>query len=422
MINQFDNKRRLATRSGGPVSSGSVCKYLVRLDSDATTNGVEYQRNPFQGESIANFGEVWSNCLDYYTFDHIQAIAFQFAFSVAVAGDNLDLLSLTNLNNAFVSPILYQHLIMCVDDTRTSYTMFNFYGPKLSLRWKTNSSSNLVETPSGEATLQFMANLQTLVMSKQSEAMGETDYDAEQASAWIHSLRSSPLTQSCVGLQALFLEDVWTTINISRGSIGTKGESLYKDDQQLLAKAWSWDGLSNKTTLKKNLFNQVRPLFEHLYPPSAPIIDKFGLTYSTDNVILANSLINNAGLGVFATKPIKKNQVISHYAGEVANKDICRVLPQPFTTHIKTIFKGKGGDNLVGIQEPYPYCGVGSFVNSDNPANAKYLTSNDHKYVQMLGTYKPRGQVLSGANVVLIVAIRDIEMWEEITINYVYVA
>jgi len=136
------------------------------------------------------------------------------------------------------------------------------------------------------------------------------------------------------------------------------------------------------------------------------------------------SSIPSAGIGVFANERISKNQFITEYGGELLTH-----LPQFYTdrdlTHIITLSHGIDWiDSRVTMFYPLSNYvdehNVGGFVNdpfgSGNSANAVYhWHPNGRPFAQIDGA----GRRTAGSSKrVFLRALRDIEVGEEILVNY----
>lgn len=116
------------------------------------------------------------------------------------------------------------------------------------------------------------------------------------------------------------------------------------------------------------------------------------IIFPSDKIYLSQSLIPNAGLGVFAKKAIKKEEVI----------DIVPVLIIP-EEQLPSLTKTKLFDYYFawgeGFKEAAVAWGYGSLFNHSYEPNAKYIKDMEN-------------------NVIRFVAIRQIKADEEILVNY----
>ena len=80
------------------------------------------------------------------------------------------------------------------------------------------------------------------------------------------------------------------------------------------------------------------------------------------------------------------------------------------------------GTDIIGIQHPFPYCGVASFLNSNKGrANARFAKSDGSEaFAKLLSTYKPIVHIDNSVihATILVVATKDIHIGEELFIDY----
>ena len=113
-----------------------------------------------------------------------------------------------------------------------------------------------------------------------------------------------------------------------------------------------------------------------------------------DGVDVCESLIANAGRGLFATRSFKKNQLITTYDGQVITMKEAR------TRSRQTHLASREGIVIDGITVPAKGCGGGSFANGE-----PLLKHSNAKIVAILG-------------ILALKSTRAIEPWEEIVVHY----
>lgn len=138
----------------------------------------------------------------------------------------------------------------------------------------------------------------------------------------------------------------------------------------------------------------------------------------TKKTELRESLLSNAGLGLFATRDIRKGDVVTEYGGEVVDHAYATLLLRTKQdSHLRCIvpmFQALDG-RVRGSTFTLDYYNdndlLGSFANSSDTANVKYFTCR-----RTCGRVHPYGGV--AAEKVVLKATRSIAKGEEIYVNY----
>ena len=129
-----------------------------------------------------------------------------------------------------------------------------------------------------------------------------------------------------------------------------------------------------------------------------------------DGVCVKQSSLPNANMGLWATRPFHKNQVITEYDGDVITWDQAINEQLRFrSSHFRSLMFG---DSVIaGLEEPVCGRGGGSFANDNHVVNAKFIKTEKE------GHRSGRTGLLVMAQIWL-KATRDIMAGDEIFVNY----
>lgn len=109
--------------------------------------------------------------------------------------------------------------------------------------------------------------------------------------------------------------------------------------------------------------------------------DAFNMVYDTDSVHVR--MTPDMGLGVFATKVIPNNTVITKYEGSVLELtyEEAGYVDDKYKTHWVSL--SRHFEILAGHNRPIPCLGVGSLINSSIENNVKFV-NNDGNYIKIV--------------------------------------
>lgn len=144
-------------------------------------------------------------------------------------------------------------------------------------------------------------------------------------------------------------------------------------------------------------------------------------------VIVKDSLIENAGKGLFANRRFSRNEVITYYPFRVLAKQEARDLPLQEQTHLLSLYKGHSV--IDGKGEPVTGIGGGAFANDIEKGKTQQLlrdtgrSRTNAKFREF--DYNGKMQVdiwtrvrFPSSRIMLLYALRDIEKGEEIYVDY----
>ena len=133
-----------------------------------------------------------------------------------------------------------------------------------------------------------------------------------------------------------------------------------------------------------------------------------------ENLCVRTSVIVGAGLGLFAKKRFRADDIITVYDGHVSHRVFVPILPYEATTfHFEHIHAIPGTEFVIwGFKYPTHARGLGSFANHARHPNAGVLKRRQQfPYVSIHNCPDLKHHLA-------LVALRDINMDEEITILY----
>lgn len=124
-----------------------------------------------------------------------------------------------------------------------------------------------------------------------------------------------------------------------------------------------------------------------------------------EGLYVKKSTLPEAGLGLFVSSPIRKNQMFTRYEGKlIDNKEALQLRQQNKASHIKTL--AHGFNHIDGIQVPLIGCGGGSFANDGR--NKKI---NNATYIRIFNKKEAKDEIY-------LKALRDIQIDEEVFVSY----